>query len=541
MHRQAAAAVSCSICIAHPHRLSLSLSLLRVCGARYVWNYFKARTLPVQYVGSAGVRPAKGAGPAAAAAPIVSPQSPQTDFFNTHASHFNPMQQHDATAGAAAAAGAAPTASASSPLSSPGSAVSSDSSSSASRQRLGSPNSSFAPPLYFQHQGHSRTIIGILRNEKTGRFRLLVLDPDMTGGGVRLLQNLSSSNPRPVVQAALKTLYRNEDNLRAKEYQMVMIASYGLMTAQEQQRSKRPFSTVISAVEPGQQGEGDEPRAAQQTGPQPERHHDRGAGGSTAGKSAPPSTSSRRWKLERREVDERAPARRGVDAAAVASSSPTAGPSSHRLPSHARARSPADINLDDSDECSPEALAADRRPAATPGASAPSTAVGAGAKGRQEQVQHANISSQVQFAQHGDDTHHTRRNGHTTAAVAAAAETPAAAGSSSAVPSSSCVSYRFDRFIPVIPPSRSRLPAVSRLPGAPRVEQPRSLSAAPKLAQHTQHTHHTHHTHTKHKQSQQDQRTTHAAAATAADTPRSCTRIPAGSRLLQPRTTNNRE
>ena len=36
--------------------------------------------------------------------------------------------------------------------------------------------STFVPPLYFQHQGHSRTIVGILKNLRTHRFRLIVLD-----------------------------------------------------------------------------------------------------------------------------------------------------------------------------------------------------------------------------------------------------------------------------------------------------------------------------------------------------------------------------
>jgi len=77
-------------------------------------------------------------------------------------------------------------------------------------------HSSFVPPLYFQHQGHSRTIIGILRNLKSGRFRLLVLDPDINGGGVKLLQNLQRTSAPNVVKQALRTLYRNEDNLKAK-------------------------------------------------------------------------------------------------------------------------------------------------------------------------------------------------------------------------------------------------------------------------------------------------------------------------------------
>ena len=502
-----------------------------------MWNYFSARTLPVQRVGSASSRPAKGApAPAAAAATGASggigPRDPsQMGFFNTHAAHFSPMQQPAVAPDAEAdVSGVAP---GSSPLMSPGSAGSQSSSSSASRQRLGAPNSSFVPPLYFQHQGHSRTIIGILRNEKTGRFRLLVLDPDMSGGGVQLLQNLSSSNPRPVVQAALKTLYRNEDNLRAKEYQMVMIASYGLMTPQEQQRSKRPFSTVISAVETPRQESPDanEPKPAQQTGPQLEQHHDRGAGGrggggggdakgkASAASSSSSSSSSRRWKLERRELDERAPARQVGDL-----------DSSSLSPSAARDRSPATVLLDDSEEHSPEGRAADRLP---PVARRSDTAADARAKGAQAQVQQDNLSSQRRFAEQRGGGQESQSSGQVSSASVV-----------SSSPSSACLSYREHRGIPVIPPSRSRLPLVARLPAGPRTE-PRALSAAPKLTHHTHHTHmhhlHTHannnqgapqqhHTHTT---EQQRNRATHAAETANAGAQRSCTRVPAGLRLLQ--------
>jgi len=94
--------------------------------------------------------------------------------------------------------------------------------------------STFAPPIYFQHQGHSRTIVGIIKNLRTHRFRLIVLDPDMDGGGARLMHNLQISNEPKVVQHALRNL----------------ISAYGLMRAAEREHSKRPFSTVITAMNP---------------------------------------------------------------------------------------------------------------------------------------------------------------------------------------------------------------------------------------------------------------------------------------------------
>merc|ERR1719361_2307703 len=51
-------------------------------------------------------------------------------------------------------------------------------------------NNRFIPPLYFQHQGHSRTIIGIIHNRKSGLRHLLVLDPSVKNGGISLLNKI---------------------------------------------------------------------------------------------------------------------------------------------------------------------------------------------------------------------------------------------------------------------------------------------------------------------------------------------------------------
>lgn len=39
------------------------------------------------------------------------------------------------------------------------------------------------PPLYFQHDGHSRTIVGASKHPKTGTIQLVVLDPSCRGAG----------------------------------------------------------------------------------------------------------------------------------------------------------------------------------------------------------------------------------------------------------------------------------------------------------------------------------------------------------------------
>ena len=46
----------------------------------------------------------------------------------------------------------------------------------------------FVPPLYLQHQGHSRTIVGVVRTR--GVIRLLILDPDCGGGAWHMRQSL---------------------------------------------------------------------------------------------------------------------------------------------------------------------------------------------------------------------------------------------------------------------------------------------------------------------------------------------------------------
>jgi len=281
----------------------------------YVWNYFTTRTMPVRHSsGNEGHEE------------ILSPeQGPAKknhldSLYNTHAEHFEAPPGETARAAEAAARAASEEPA---PVCAAGI----------------QPNASFVPPLYFQHQGHSRTIIGIVKDLRcSGRFHLLVLDPDMSGGGVRLLQQLQRSDAPEVVRAALKTLYRNEDSLRAKEYQMVMIASHGLMTPQEQERSKRPFSTVISAVDPEDdrekrtrnksgaekpQGAAAEQQKAQVAGP----HHERGAGDGGDGhdRTTHEHKESGQWKLERRAVDAHAPARmvykRAGDAQGSSSSS----------------------------------------------------------------------------------------------------------------------------------------------------------------------------------------------------------------------------
>jgi hypothetical protein len=66
-------------------------------------------------------------------------------------------------------------------------AMSSTSTSSNTRASSQPTTTRICPPIYFQHEGHSRTIIGAAMNTKTNKIELVVLDPDLTGGAPNLL------------------------------------------------------------------------------------------------------------------------------------------------------------------------------------------------------------------------------------------------------------------------------------------------------------------------------------------------------------------
>jgi hypothetical protein len=89
------------------------------------------------------------------------------------------------------------------------------------------------PPLYFQHEGHSRTVIGIERRfvgrERQQTFALLVLDPSTRG---------------PQLAAALserrgwqRLLRRGAHTLRQGQYQLLFVEP-GLADSAEQQALK---------------------------------------------------------------------------------------------------------------------------------------------------------------------------------------------------------------------------------------------------------------------------------------------------------------
>lgn len=73
----------------------------------------------------------------------------------------------------------------------------------------------FKPPLYLQHQGHSRTIVGVEQLSDQS-LRLLIFDPSTSKK--QMQQFLSVINP-----TVMKTIRRTECGLRSKQYQIVAI------------------------------------------------------------------------------------------------------------------------------------------------------------------------------------------------------------------------------------------------------------------------------------------------------------------------------
>ncbi|KAK8754435.1 hypothetical protein OTU49_016266 [Cherax quadricarinatus] len=90
----------------------------------------------------------------------------------------------------------------------------------------------FKPPIYLQHQGHSRTVIGVEQlGGNEGGIRLLVLDPSHAPTQVAQLLHTHTA------PAAMRLLRKPLSSMRAKQYQMVVVVGL-IETEQEYQQSK---------------------------------------------------------------------------------------------------------------------------------------------------------------------------------------------------------------------------------------------------------------------------------------------------------------
>ncbi|XP_072411482.1 zinc finger-containing ubiquitin peptidase 1 isoform X2 [Chiloscyllium punctatum] len=91
------------------------------------------------------------------------------------------------------------------------------------------------PPIYLQHQGHSRTIIGI-EERKNGTLCLLIFDP-----GNQEMQKLLH---RDITAVNLKMIRRFIGNMKHKQYQIVAVN--GFLTVEEKNACKHA-SAVLTA------------------------------------------------------------------------------------------------------------------------------------------------------------------------------------------------------------------------------------------------------------------------------------------------------
>ncbi|XP_078109773.1 zinc finger-containing ubiquitin peptidase 1 isoform X2 [Sander vitreus] len=84
------------------------------------------------------------------------------------------------------------------------------------------------PPLYLQHQGHSRSIVG-LEQKKNGSLCLLLLDPGTSASDTRKLLSRDS------ISHALRHVRKFPGSLKHKQYQVVAVQ--GTLSAEEKQIS----------------------------------------------------------------------------------------------------------------------------------------------------------------------------------------------------------------------------------------------------------------------------------------------------------------
>ncbi|XP_047354397.1 zinc finger-containing ubiquitin peptidase 1-like isoform X1 [Vespa velutina] len=88
----------------------------------------------------------------------------------------------------------------------------------------------FKPPLYLQHQGHSRTIMGVERL-RDGSITMLVLDPSHSPSQMAQFNSTSSA------PGAMRLVRKSTAAMKAKQYQVVAVT--GIMDTEEQyQQSK---------------------------------------------------------------------------------------------------------------------------------------------------------------------------------------------------------------------------------------------------------------------------------------------------------------
>jgi hypothetical protein len=101
---------------------------------------------------------------------------------------------------------------------------------------LGGAEAGTVLPLYLQHRGHSRTIVGIEQRVNNELF-LLILDPIQANSVPKLANNLQVGN--------MKTCRIGINGLNRRQYEILCTSPHGLMTSGE-----RNSSVIITGSSP---------------------------------------------------------------------------------------------------------------------------------------------------------------------------------------------------------------------------------------------------------------------------------------------------
>ncbi|KAL7646687.1 UNVERIFIED_CONTAM: hypothetical protein RMT77_001940 [Armadillidium vulgare] len=98
--------------------------------------------------------------------------------------------------------------------------------------------SEFKPPIYLQHQGHSRTIIGVEQLNGESGVRLLVFDPSHSPTQMSQLSHTQTA------VGGMRLLRKNLNSMKARQYQMVVVTGI-IETEQEYKKSKELHSIKV--------------------------------------------------------------------------------------------------------------------------------------------------------------------------------------------------------------------------------------------------------------------------------------------------------
>jgi hypothetical protein len=99
----------------------------------------------------------------------------------------------------------------------------------------------FVPPLYLQHQGHSRTVVGACIDTRTNERALVIVDPNMkfkTSYGATALYGKAAATTALRTKGGYHKFIFTAKQLRRHSYQIVRVARFGAMNTAERQAAK---------------------------------------------------------------------------------------------------------------------------------------------------------------------------------------------------------------------------------------------------------------------------------------------------------------